>query len=174
QVRYENPRCPVLERGTQARDLHPPADEPGMLEGALDQPVKRMCEHGAIGDGSEDRARGADRLGRLAAHDLLDHLPRREPPDAAAGRSELRDDRFLRQRRELAQGREPELAEPAVCVGIERKDGERLGGEKCRLLPWLHDHCMPRLRPARGNPGDELSEPPPNPEFGMWNAECGM
>src|SRR5206468_2533698 len=81
---------PVLELGTDAHHLHPPADAPRIFERALDQPVQRMCEHRAIGDGSEKRERGDDRLWRLAAHDPLDHLPRREPPHAAAGRSELR------------------------------------------------------------------------------------
>jgi len=164
----------MLELSTDAHYLHPPADATGMLERALDQPVQRVCEHRAIDDGREKRERGDDRLGRFAAHDPLDHLPRREPPHAAAGRAELRDDRFLRQRGEPAEGGEPELAEPAVRVGIEREGGERLGGEKCPLLPRLYDHGFPRARACGGDPGDELAAAPPNAECGMRNAECGV
>src|SRR5256885_452329 len=67
--RFDQPRRPVLELGTDAHHLHPPADAPRIFERALDQPVQRMCEHRPIGDGSEKRERGDDRLGRLAAHD---------------------------------------------------------------------------------------------------------
>src|SRR5205807_895657 len=84
------------------------------------------------------------------------HRPRRELPHAAAGRSELRDDRFLRQRGEPAQGREPELAEPAVRVGIERQHGERLRSKKPPFLPRANDDCPPWFCPACCNPGDEL------------------
>src|SRR5207247_5846125 len=107
-------------------------------------------------------------------HDPLDCHPRREPPQAAAGPSELRDDRLLRQRSELAEGLEPELSEPAVCVGIEREHRERLGGEKLRLVPRADDDCSAWLRPACRKPGYELSESPPHPDCGLRLPDCGF
>src|SRR5436190_1156396 len=172
--RFDQPRCAVLELGAHAHHLHPPADASRMLERALEQLVQRAREQLALGDRREKGDRGDDRLGRLTAHDPLDCHPRREPPQAAAGPAELRDDRFLRQRGELAEGLEPELSEPAVCVGIEREHRERLGGEKLRLVPRADDDCSAWLRPACRNPGYELSESPPHPDCGLRIADCGF
>src|SRR5256886_3050778 len=53
---------------------------------------------------------------------------RRPPRSTLFPYTTLFRSRFLRQRGEPAEGGEPELAEPAVRVGIEREGGERLGG----------------------------------------------
>src|SRR5213594_2403306 len=80
--RFDQPRRAVLELGSDAHYLHPPADATWMLECALEQLVQRMREQLALGDRREERDRGGDRLGCRPAYDALDRRPRREPPQA--------------------------------------------------------------------------------------------
>src|SRR5207245_5859753 len=48
--RFDQPRRAVLELGSDAHHLHPPADATWMLECALEQLVQRMREQLALGD----------------------------------------------------------------------------------------------------------------------------
>src|SRR3989441_12261669 len=101
------------------------------------------------------------------------HEPRREPPQPPAGAAELRHDGFLRKRDERAQRLDTELQQPAMRVGVERENGEPLGGEELPLLPGPHDQGRPRSRACGRYPGDEFPLAPPNPKRGTRKAERG-
>src|SRR5206468_1622135 len=147
--------------------------EKNVIAATIGSGVSRPTTCSSLGDRREKRDRGDDRLGRLTAHDLLDCHPRRELPQPAAGTAELRDDRFLRQRGEPAESLEPELAQPAVRVGIEREDGEWLGGEKRRLLPGRTITASPGRARVAATQETNLPFPHPtrNAERGSGNAE---
>src|SRR5881409_2052535 len=92
----------------------------------------------------------------------------------AAEATELRDHRVLRKPGERAQRLKPEQAQPAIRVGIERQHADRLGGEKLRLPSHRHYYRVSRFCAGCGDPGDELSDAPPHPKYGMRSAECGV
>src|SRR2546425_6264721 len=97
-----------------------------MLERPPDQLIERVHEQLALTDRCEKRERGHDRLGRNAAfHGLRDTTGGKSPQSHSHG-AELRSDRFLRERCECAEGADAELAETAMHVGVEWKDGDWL------------------------------------------------
>ncbi len=106
-----------------------------MLECALDQLHQRLRQHFQVGDRREEGEGRDDGLGYLASHDRLGEHSRRQLPQPAAGAAELRDDRRLRQRLQVGERSQTELAQPAMRVGIERQHGEGLSGEKRLPLP---------------------------------------
>src|SRR5207245_11628623 len=56
--RFDQPRRAVLELGSDAHHLHPPADATWMLECALEQLVQRMREQLVLGARREERDGG--------------------------------------------------------------------------------------------------------------------
>src|SRR2546422_10771529 len=116
-----------------------------MLERPPDQLVERVHELLALTDRCEKRERRHDRFGRDAAFDGLRDATGGKSPQSLSYGAELRRDRFLRERCECAEGADAELAETAMRVGVEWKDGDRLGSEKCHFSTPRHDDRFVRF-----------------------------
>src|SRR6266480_1201095 len=144
--------------------MHAPADAARMFERSSDQLVEGVDEQLALTDRREKGERGHDRLGRDASFDWLCDAARGEAPQPLPQRAELCRDGCFGKRGECAEAADAELAEPAMRVGVERQDGDRLRGEKLLFLAERHDDRFTRFGATRGYPGDEFAETKPQSE----------
>src|SRR5467141_380852 len=147
--------------------MHAPTDAARMLERTRNQLIERVHEQLALTDRREEGERGHDRLGRDASFDRLSDAARGEAPEPFPQRAELCRDGGFGKSDECAEAADAELAEPAMRVGVEREDGDRLRSEKPLLLAERDDDRFTRFGATRGNPGDELAETETKTE--RWN-----
>ena len=158
------PGAGAIEIGAQSQRVHAPSDATRVPERAGDQLIERMAEQLAFANRREERECRHDRLGGDAAHDRLGNTTGGEQPEPPADRSELRRHRFLRQRGQRAECTDAELAQAAVNVKIERKNGDGLGSEKLLLFANGDNDRFAPLGAACGDPSCEFSSSPTQTE----------